>query len=63
MTPSQYERYRAVCHHDDIEPTSQCCGAAVYAGVCSRCNEHTGYVRYCEVCDTEFPAEVNEACP
>ena len=53
----------ASAEHDDIEPTSQCCGGTNFYGFCSKCHEHTGWVRYCEVCDTEFPAEVNEARP
>mgnify|MGYP001567221579 CR=1 FL=1 len=53
----------AVCNHDDIEPTSQCCGAPAYYGFCGRCRNHTGWVKYCAVCDTEVPAEVNEARP
>ena len=45
------------CDHNAIEPTSQCCGGYNYYGFCSKCSDHTGWVKYCEVCDTEFTVE------
>ena len=51
------------CDHDNITPTSQCCGAPNYFGVCAQCHERTGWFQYCEVCDTEFPVEFDELRP
>lgn len=49
-----------ICNHDDLEVTSLCCGASAYYGFCAKCREHTGWVKYCEVCDKEFDAEAPE---
>ena len=46
-----------VCEHDTLEVVSVCCGATAFYGFCARCHEHTGWVKWCEVCEQEIEAE------
>ena len=45
------------CHHDNLEVVSECCGAPAVWGVCAKCRDFTGFVKYCPECDTEIPVE------
>ena len=58
-----YGENQSRCDHDSLEVVSMCCGASNYYGFCGSCKEHTNWIKYCYVCDTELHVTVNEQRP